>query len=184
MKRTLAIAIAVLALLGALAGPAGAREHGLTLVLAGGPGPDTFSIELSADAGHYEILSGAPLEVAGTVCAHPGGDLDALSCEAAAIGGFEVNGGPGNDSIELGKAVEVPATLRGGDGNDLLVGGLGNDKLVGGPGDDTLTGRAGDDALYGGSGNDSLYGGLGNDKLVGGSGENVLVGGPGRNETS
>jgi Ca2+-binding RTX toxin-like protein len=184
MKRFLPIAIAVPALVAALAlaGTAGARERALTLILAGGPGADTISIELSADASHYEILSGAPLEVGGSVCTHPGGDLDALSCEAAAIGGFEVNGGPGDDSIALGKTVEVPATLRGGDGNDLLVGGLGNDKLIGGPGDDTLNGRAGDDALYGGSGNDALYGGLGNDKLVGGTGENVLVGGPGRNE--
>lgn len=184
MKRTLAAAIAVLALSAALAGGAGARERALTLVLAGGPGNDEISIELSADATHYEIFSGAPLEVGGSVCTHPGADPDALLCEAAAIGGFEVNGGAGDDTIALGKTVEVPATLRGGDGNDLLVGGLGNDKLVGGNGDDTLSGRSGDDALYGGAGNDALYGGLGNDKLIGGSGENVLVGGPGRNEAS
>ena len=139
---------------------------------------------MSADARHYEILSGAPLEVAGSVCTHPGGEPDALRCEAAAIGGFEVNGGPGNDTIALGTTVEVPATLRGGEGDDLLIGGLGNDKLVGGPGNDTLSGRAGDDALYGGSGNDTLFGGPGNDKLVGGPGENTLVGGPGRTETS
>lgn len=182
MKRSFPILIAVLALVAALAPAAGARERALTLVLAGGSGPDTISIELSADASHYEILSAAPLEVGGSVCAHPGVDLNALVCEAASIGSFEVNGGPGDDSIELGKTVEVPATLRGGKGDDHLVGGLGNDKLVGGPGDDTLSGRAGDDALYGGSGNDALYGGLGDDKLAGGPDENILVGGLGRNE--
>jgi Ca2+-binding RTX toxin-like protein len=182
MKRFLPTAIAVLTLLAALAATAGAHERALTLVLAGGAGPDAISIALSADASQYEILSASPLEVGGSVCTHPGADPDALTCEAAAIGGFEVNGGAGDDTIELGATVEAPATLRGGTGNDHLVGGLGNDKLVGGPGDDTLSGRAGDDALYGGLGNDALYGGPGNDKLLGGPGENALVGGAGRNE--
>jgi hypothetical protein len=182
MKPSLPIAIAVLALFAALAGTAQARERALTLMLAGGPGSDAIAIELSADGSQYEISSAAPLEVNGTVCSHPGANLDALLCEASAIGGFEVNGGPGDDSIALGKTVEAPATLRGGEGNDHLVGGLGNDKMVGGPGDDTLGGRAGDDALYGGPGNDALFGGLGNDKLLGGPGENILVGGLGRNE--
>jgi Ca2+-binding RTX toxin-like protein len=184
MKRFFPIAIAALVLVAALAGAAQARERALTLVLAGGAGPDAITIELSADGATDEILSAAPLEVGGSVCTHPGGNLDALTCEASAIGGFEVNGGPGDDSIIIGSTVEVPATLRGGEGDDHLVGGAGNDKLVGGPGNDTLSGRGGDDALYGGSGNDTLYGGLGNDKLVGGSGENVPVGGPGRNEIS
>jgi Ca2+-binding RTX toxin-like protein len=184
MKRFSAIAIAALLLLGALAGGAQARERGLTLVFAGGSGADAITIDLSADGTSYEIASASPLEVGGTVCAQPLADPEVVTCEADAIGGFEVNGGAGDDSIVLGATVEAPATLRGGEGNDHLVGGLGNDKLVGGPGDDTLGGRAGDDVLYGGPGDDHLYGGLGNDRLVGGDGENVLSGGLGRNELS
>jgi Ca2+-binding RTX toxin-like protein len=184
MKRSLLIAIAALALAVALAGVAQGRERALTVVLSGSSGADTISVNLSEDASEYEISSAAPLEAGGSVCGHPSTQPDVLTCEAAAIGGFEINGGAGDDTIEVGKEVEVPATLRGGDGNDHLVGGLGKDKLVGGPGDDTLSGRGGDDALYGGPGNDALYGGLGNDKLIGGPGENVLVGGAGRNELS
>ena len=185
MKRLSAIAIAALLLFAALAGGAQAGEGGLTLVLAGGPGPDTIAIDLSPDGHRYEIASASPLEVGGGVCSHPVADPDLLSCEAAAIGGFEVNGAGDDDSVILGATVEAPATLRGGDGDDHLVGGNGNDKIVGGPGNDILGGRGGDDSIYGGPGDDRLYGGPGNDKLIGGDGENILlVGGLGRNELS
>jgi len=70
-----------------------------------------------------------------------------------------VDGGDGNDKI-LGVGVKNPLavlTLRGGNGNDLLIGGRGND------------------ILEGGNGNDILIGGLGTDSLDGGAGKNVLV---------
>src|SRR6202012_5788646 len=45
-----------------------AAEHSINLVLAGSPGDDRITIELSADGRWYEISSATPLEVAGTVC--------------------------------------------------------------------------------------------------------------------
>ncbi|HEY2056373.1 MAG TPA: calcium-binding protein [Solirubrobacterales bacterium] len=153
---------------------AAVAEASVNLVLAGSPGDDRITIELSADGTAYEIESATPLEVGGSVCTHPEKRLEALSCEATAIAGFEINTGAGNDTVTLGRTVPVPATIRGGEGNDVLTGGAGNDKLIGGPGDDELNGRAGNDVLVGGSGDDTLIGGPGEDKLVGGSGRNVL----------
>jgi Ca2+-binding RTX toxin-like protein len=156
-------------------------EHSVNLVLAGSPGDDRITIELSADGRSYEIESATPLEVGGTVCTHPEKRPEALLCEASPIAGFEINTGAGDDTVTLGRTVPVPATIRGGEGNDVLTGGAGADKLIGGPGDDELIGRGGDDLLVGGPGNDTLLGGPGDDILRGGPGANIEVGGPGKN---
>jgi Ca2+-binding RTX toxin-like protein len=140
-------------------------EHSINLVLAGSPGEDRITIELSADGRSYEIESATPLEVGGTVCTHPEKQAEDLLCEATPIAGFEINTGAGDDVVTLGRTVPVPATIRGGEGNDVLTGGAGADKLIGGPGDDELIGRGG---------NDLLIGGPGLDRLIGGSGQNVL----------
>jgi Ca2+-binding RTX toxin-like protein len=161
-----------------------AAEHSVNLVLAGSPGDDRITIELSADGRSYEIESATPLEVGGSVCTHPEKPemrLEALLCEASAIAGFEINTGAGDDTVSLGRTVPVPATIRGGEGDDVLSGGAGNDKLIGGPGNDELNGRGGNDLLIGGSGNDTLIGGSGDDTMVGGTGHNISVGGSGKN---
>ena len=143
----------------------GPPEKSVNLVLAGSPGDDRITIELSADGRSYEIESVTPLEVGGTVCTHPEKRPEALLCEAAPIAGFEINTGAGNDVVTLGHTVPMPATIRGGEGNDILTGGAGPDKLIGGPGDDVLNGRGGNDLLIGGPGNDTLIGGPGNNIL-------------------
>lgn len=201
MKKAILTAMTVLV---AWAAPAAhASEPSLTLLLAGGSEANVIDIQLSLDGRSYVIDTlGQPLEVGGSVCAHPQGSESELVCEAAAIGGFEVNAGDGDDAVAVSPRVQVPVTLRGGPGNDALRGGSGADKLVGGVGTDSLFGRGGDDSLFGGPGNNSLYGGSGNDflngagsaggvsLLQGGSGDDVLhggpndklIGGPGKNE--
>jgi hemolysin type calcium-binding protein len=179
MKRAILMATAVLAF---NAGVAPAASPSLTILLAGGSEGNTISISLSADGRSYTIESAGPLEVGGDVCSHPEGMEDELVCEAAPIGGFEVNAGGGDDSIAVGRTVPVPVTIRGGPGEDHLRGGSGNDKLVGGPGSDVLVGRAGADSIYGGSGEDRLVGCGGNDLLSGGPGQDTLLGGSGQNE--
>jgi Ca2+-binding RTX toxin-like protein len=159
----------------------GPPEKSINLVLAGSPGDDRITIELSADGRFYEIDSATPLEVASPVCSHPEKLQEDLVCEATPIAGFEVNTGAGNDSVVMGRLVPVPATIRGGEGDDVLVGGAAADKLIGGPGNDELNGRGGNDVLIGGSGHDTLIGGSGSDILQGGPGHNTLVGGPGKN---
>jgi Ca2+-binding RTX toxin-like protein len=178
-------AIAATALAGVLAPVAHAAERPekpVNVVLAGDNLANSISIGVSADGRQYTIESAAPLEVGGEICWHPEGSEDHLLCEAAAIAGFEINGNGGDDTLLLAPAVPVPATLRGGPGDDQLTGGADNDKLVGGPGRDTLVGRGGNDSLFGGSGDDSLGGGPGDDRLLGGSGADVLLGGSGVNE--
>jgi len=179
MKRTILTAITVLVALAAT--PAHAAEAPLTMLLAGGTEADTIEIGLSADGRSYLIDSVVPLEVGGTVCVHPEAHPNELVCEAARIGGFEVNAGGGDDSIVVAATVPIAVTLRGGPGDDRLVGGAGADKLIGGVGDDLLTGRSGNDSLFGGPGDDRLLGGPGNDLLHGDSGEDILLGGAGRN---
>ncbi len=81
-----------------------------------------------------------------------------------------ISGIGGLDTISVAP-VNLPTTIDGGFGNDVLTGGSGPDTIHGGDGDDSLTG---------GPGNDELFGENGNDTLNGGTGLNVLDEGPGQ----
>ena len=99
---------------------------------------------------------------------------------------IDVFGGNGNDTISLdniaplaGQALPQalpPATLFGGNGNDMLTGGGGNDMLFGGNGDDTVIGGKGSDTAFLGNGNDTFIWnpGDGNDIVDGGRGFDTL----------
>jgi Ca2+-binding RTX toxin-like protein len=180
MKKLLSIAILLLVACAPVS--AHAKEPPLTLLLTAGPGDDVFDIKLSRDGRSYLIDSVSPLEAGGGVCGHAGGSMHALTCDAASIGGFEVNAGPGDDSVIVSPRILVPATLRGGPGDDRLRGGGAADKILGGPGSDALLGEAGDDWLFGEAGDDWLLGGAGNDRLTGGTGADWLYGGRGADE--
>ena len=67
-----------------------------------------------------------------------------------------------SDSSSL---LNVPPSLHGGSGNDVLRSASGSDYLNGGPGDDNLDGHGGNDDLSGHDGVDVLRGGPGNDTL-------------------
>ncbi|MBK5220526.1 MAG: hypothetical protein JJE35_12190 [Thermoleophilia bacterium] len=178
MKRSILIAIAIVA---ACAVPVAHAEGSVTLLIAGSPDDNVLDVKPSTDGRFYIIDSMSPLEVGGAICTHVEGRENSLSCEAAAIAGFEVNTGSGNDSVIISPKITVPATLRGGPGNDRLRGGAGADKLIGGSGDDFLLGGGSGDWLIGGSGNDWMWGQSGDDRLSGGSGNDLLLGGPGTN---
>jgi hypothetical protein len=180
MKR--AILIAVMALAAQTATLSYATEAPLTVLLAGGQEANAIAIGLSPDGREYVIDSVVTLDVGGDVCRHPDGQANELVCPSAAIGGFEVNAGAGDDAVAVAAEVPVPVTLRGGPGQDHLAGGADADKLVGGPGDDVLVGRGGADSLFGGPGDDRLLGGGGDDLLHGGPGEDTLLGGSGHNQ--
>lgn len=179
MKRAILIAMAMLA---ACAAPARASEQTVNLLLTGDAEANSFSIGLSADGTSYVITSSAPLEVGGGVCEHPAGNPYQLACGAPEIGSFEVNAGPGDDTVQFAGYVPVPVTLRGEGGNDHLTGANADDKLIGGPGDDVLYGHGGNDWISGGPGNDRLWGGPGNDVLRGGPGVDSVLGGVGTNK--
>jgi Ca2+-binding RTX toxin-like protein len=177
MKRLGLIATCLVA--GCAAAPAPAAEQPVTVLLAGGPQVDVLDIKLSQDGRSYLIDSMAPLEAGGGICANVAGSVHDLECEAGAIGGFEVNAGPGDDHVIISPKIIVPTTLRGGPGDDRLRGGSGADKILGGPGHDTLYGMQAQDWLFGGPGEDWLYGGAREDRLVGGPDADWLHGGSG-----
>ncbi len=180
MKKTILLMLAGLA---ALAAPfaRASTNTSYTVVLAGGVEQSRIRIWLSPDGRNYVIDSVVPLEVGGEVCENAAESPNELVCKAPLVAGFDVNAGPGDDSVTVSRGVAIPVTVRGGPGNDTMIGGGGPDKLSGGAGDDHLYGRVGDDLLLGGDGNDTLYGGSGDDILHGGLGTDTLGGGPGEN---
>lgn len=114
-------------------------------------------------------------------------------------GGNTLQGGDGNDRIEVTASVSVVGqdTLRGGRGSDKLVAGNAgavmygdysdatvsdslstyDDELIGGLGADTIYGGHGRDVIRAGDGADSLFGDAGDDILSGGVGDDKLQGG-------
>lgn len=182
MKKLLLISFALLALAMPAAAPAASTQLTYTVLLAGGEEANSIKIWLSSDGREYVIDSLVPLEVGGTVCEHPEGMPNELTCEAPLIGGFEVNSGAGDDRVLVAKEITIPVTMRGGSGDDVLVGGGESDKLIGGAGNDRLLGWRGADLLYGGPGDDVLIGGPGSDVLRGGPGVDALAAGSGTNQ--
>ena len=88
---------------------------------------------------------------------------------------FEINGGGGNDTLNVQDLTGTDVkrvVFNGGDGDDILDASASNVKIYadGGAGNDTLIGGSGDDLLIGGDGSDLLIGGGGNDTLIGGNG--------------
>ncbi|HEV3084142.1 MAG TPA: hypothetical protein VGY66_30445, partial [Gemmataceae bacterium] len=101
------------------------------------------------------------------------------------VTGIYADGGAGKNKITLDASVLVPATLKAGDGGDVIQGGAadnhiyggnGNDQLAGRDGNDTIYGGAGDDVIDGANGNNELHGGAGNDQLRGGTGNDTIYG--------
>jgi hemolysin type calcium-binding protein len=188
MKRAILIVVVVLAAQTAsvahAAKPTGppVQVPTYTVVLAGGTAQSMIHIWLTPDGRSYVIDSVAPLEVGGTVCENPPSNSNELICQAPMVAGFEVNAGSDDDQVSVSRAVTIPVTMRGGQGDDLLIGGSGDDKLIGGEGDDRLSGRAGNDLIFGGAGKDVVRGANGDDIVRGGPGDDTAVGGSGEND--
>ena len=96
-----------------------------------------------------------------------------------------IDGGRGDDRIEIAAEVITPALIYGGIGDDLIIagggpatihGGQGNDTIYGSSTDDVIYGEDGDDLIYGQNGNDNIYGGDGNDTIYGGQGDDRIFG--------
>lgn len=86
---------------------------------------------------------------------------------------MNLNGGA--DSADASQT-DIPVTLNGGTGDDVLIGGSGSDDLNGGDGIDDLSGNGGDDFCLGGNGNDTISGGDDQDNVNGQGGDDVLMG--------
>lgn len=112
-----------------------------------------------------DVILFTPGELAGTVNVVVGFRFAGTFAPTGHLLAF---GRGGNDTIIVDPRITLPAVLRGGRGNDVLIGGAGADILLGGSGIDVLFGGAGRDLLIGGEGRDYLNGGEGEDILVGG----------------
>jgi len=94
----------------------------------------------------------------GTFSVSVGGVAD-YSNSFANILSISVDGGSGNDSINLGATtnpITVPTTINGGNGDDTITSGAGPDQIYGGNGNDSIDGGLGADSISGGANNDTV----------------------------
>lgn len=101
---------------------------------------------------------------------------------------IEIHTNGGDDDVSIADDLELPVSVKLGDGNDRFKAGGGQTNVYGGAGNDTLTlgsgagyaeGNDGEDSIAAGTGYSVMYGGNGNDKLRGGSGGSHMDGGSG-----
>jgi Ca2+-binding RTX toxin-like protein len=90
--------------------------------------------------------------------------ITAVHCSIKGTNGNDVLVGTAGDDVICGEGGND--VLRGLGGDDVLIGGLGDDKLVGRNGNDTLNGGEGDDRLAPGAGDDVVDGGTGRDGVI------------------
>lgn len=154
---------------------------------SGGPNRDTYVIVGAGAAAHLSIRNEAPSRAGNAV----GFRIEELELTTGAVlgsgllelpqardndlEGLQIEGGSGDDRIELAADVLYGWRIYGGGGKDTIDGGSGSDELHGEGGDDTLRGNGGVDALYGGSGVDILAGGADIDFLYQDDGSNVVI---------
>ena len=146
-------------------------------LLQGGPGND----KLSGQEEHV-VLDGGPdddkLMAIWIRVTSRGGDGDDF-IRGHLSGDVDVDGGPGDDTIELngGKDGRPAKPVRGGPGDDVILGQSGGAWIDAGPGNDTVD--LGDGAggwARGGSGNDTMTtGGTKETSLSGDEGDDTLT---------
>jgi Calpain family cysteine protease/RTX calcium-binding nonapeptide repeat (4 copies) len=161
-----------------------ARAGSLTDAKASTFRPLQLSVSgISLQDGNLRILGSSANDAAavsmdsrGNVTATLG--LKQLAFRAGSVTSIEFSGGDGDDRFS--NATDLPSTINGGDGNDILDGSSGADFIVGGYGQDTIHGNAGDDAVWGSGGSDVLYGDDGSDVIFGHGGSDQIHGGAAR----
>lgn len=85
----------------------------------------------------------------GARCSYLTFDQKQVSCAAVVgtsiISSIDVNAGSGNDTVR--NQTDLPSTIDGGNGDDVIVGGTGNDVIKPGGGRDSVDAGAGDDII-------------------------------------
>ncbi len=173
LSRARIASLAVVAGVAALAVPAAANAA-VTPALTGN------IVTLTGDAAADNIVLS---QNAGGLLTHNlGGDATDFSPDPgvqsilAANATVNVNAGAGNDTINLSAAGIAGATIKGEDGDDIIVGSPATDTISGGNGNDRITGFRNTDAnpepISGDAGNDVMIwnNGDGNDLNDGGDG--------------
>ncbi|WP_241194031.1 calcium-binding protein [Pseudomonas synxantha] len=163
------------------------------LIIRTGDAADKVHVRKSTDGGLIADINGKSYEIP-------------LYEDGRSRQKLEIHTNGGDDDVSMADDLELPVSVKLGNGNDRFkagggrinaYGGAGNDTLTlgrgvayaeGNDGDDSITAGTGYSVMYGGNGNDKLRagsggsymdGGSGNDRLEGGSGHNVMNGGKG-----
>jgi Ca2+-binding RTX toxin-like protein len=97
----------------------------------------------------------------------------------ASVNNLVINGGAGDDYIQVWTGLTRPDEIYGEDGNDTIIGGITGEYIQGGNGNDWINSGAGNDAVWAGEGNDTVYGMDGNDQIGGAGGADSLSAGAG-----
>lgn len=144
-------------------------KEGATLVYTGTNAGETISGYLSGSTLRFTTYPAGTTFTATSGCVN---DIPAyIDCPSVLYTRYEARGLGGADHFSA--IGNIPATLYGGEGDDILDGYDQADTLVGGGGDDWLRGNGGPDSLSGGAGADRLEGGTGGDTIGGGDGVDV-----------
>ena len=134
-----------------------AQIVGDTLAVVGTAGSDRIEFERRGDALSIHFALDDLVIAAVFPAPVTSSTQDFTAAELAGVTKIDVRTGGGDDTVILGKRIDLPARIDAGPGDDLIGGGNGTDVLLGGAGDDTLDGNYGTDTLYGGDGDDVLY---------------------------
>jgi hypothetical protein len=138
------------------------------LAIRGTNGDDVLVLGLKA--GDANILE---LDVNGD------GTVDA-SFDRSQFSAIKINARNGDDLVQIDEAngaIDEPATIRGGNGDDTILGGAAVDTIYGGNGDDFIDGNRGADVAFMGPGNDTFRWDPGDasDVVEGGDGSDTLL---------
>ncbi|MDO8213262.1 hypothetical protein [Conexibacter sp. CPCC 206217] len=147
-------AILLLALVAGLLASASASAGGLlsidedTLVYRS-DGTEPNNVTISIVSGELHVDEAATRIVALPETCRLSRDAYHAICPADGIERLRVTTGDAGSDVRIKAA--LPATIIGGDGDDLLIGGPGDDRIFGGKGKDVIGGGDGDDVLDGGA---------------------------------
>jgi Ca2+-binding RTX toxin-like protein len=98
---------------------------------------------------------------------------------------ISANGGNDKIHIDLDDAfANLPITIYGGAGDDVIVGGSCAERIIAGDGNDYIVGNGGRDTVYAEAGDDSVRGGGSSDLLDGGAGDDTIRGDGGNDRMS
>ncbi|MCR8550656.1 hypothetical protein M4578_22765, partial [Salipiger sp. P9] len=132
-------------------------------------------IEASNGSATYQVITGFETVRGSGGTETIRGDDEPNYLSGGMGGDDTIYGNGGNDTIYAAAIVSTnDYSIRGGDGEDLIIGSNGNDYLAGDQGNDTLVGGGGSDSIFGNLGDDVINGGEGADSTVGNSGNDTI----------
>ena len=148
--------LALLALAAALIGAAPAAADGYvqldgTVLRYTGDGIEPSNVTISDQLGVLRLEENASRMTAGPGCS-VSADGYLVECPELGVERIEVQLGDVGSDVRI--LAPLPADIRGGAGDDLLIGGPAEDTIDGGGGQDVIGGGPGADELHGGPGDD------------------------------